>query len=373
MSSGGPSPNTESTSLWGDGSDSFCSAEGVGPCCASVLPQSEFACSGGPTVDGESETSEWVDAMETDSRQLSRRAFIGTMSGALFGIRALGQEARNLPRSDGTQLRFGVIADAQYVDAETRGSRFYRNSLRKLKACVDDLNTQGLDFVIHLGDFIDRDFQSFDAILPIYEKLRAPGYHVLGNHDYAVASDKKAAVPAKLGLQNAYYDFSIKGVRIVVLNGNDIGMIANPKGSPNYGKAQEFVRDLKARKAKNAVTWNGALGGEQLTWLRDTLADASRGKEKALIFCHFPVFPKDVHDLWNDDLVLSILESHDCVAAYLNGHNHHGNYGVRKGIHYVTLQGMVETESTTAYATLARTGPTWELKGHGREPDRRLT
>ena len=66
---------------------------------------------------------------------------------------------------------------------------------------MEHYNKLNLSFVVHLGDFIDRDFESFDKVVPIYNRLKAPHYHVLGNHDFEVADDKKALVPTKLGLK----------------------------------------------------------------------------------------------------------------------------------------------------------------------------
>lgn len=40
------------------------------------------------------------------------------------------------------------------------------------------------------------------------------------------------------------------------------------------------------------------------------------------------------------------------VAAYMSGHNHKGNYAHHKGCHYINFKGMVETETTSAYAVV---------------------
>jgi len=93
------------------------------------------------------------------------------------------------------KFSFGAIADCQYCQGPDRGSRKYKASQEKLKQCVEHFNQENLSFVIHLGDFIDRDFSSFDDLLPIYQSLHAPGYHVLGNHDFEVADEYKKQVP----------------------------------------------------------------------------------------------------------------------------------------------------------------------------------
>ena len=90
-----------------------------------------------------------------------------------------------------------------------------------------------------------------------------------------------------------------------------------------------------------------------------------------MLFCHFPVHPKNNHNLWNDDALTALLARYPCVAAYVNGHNHAGNYGKRDGIHYLTLKGMVDTEQTS-YAVIEIYADRLVVKGFGRETNRDL-
>ncbi|NWP89490.1 hypothetical protein GY985_24055, partial [Escherichia coli] len=80
----------------------------------------------------------------------------------------------------------GAIADAQYADAPDNGQRMYHTAPGKFAAAVADFNRQRLAFVVHLGDFIDKDWASYDAMLPIARRLRHPVHFVLGNHEFAV-------------------------------------------------------------------------------------------------------------------------------------------------------------------------------------------
>ena len=66
-----------------------------------------------------------------------------------------------------------------------------------------------------------------------------------------------------------------------------------------------------------------------------------------------------------------MIESFSCVKAYINGHNHKGNYGLKSGVHYLTIQGMVDTEETS-YAKVKVYDDRLELKGFGREGDRQM-
>ncbi|MBT4666373.1 MAG: hypothetical protein HOB63_07625, partial [Opitutae bacterium] len=150
------------------------------------------------------------------------------------------------PRPGSPLFRFGAVADCQYCEATSK-NRKYSLSPKKLTACVEHYNQMELSFVVHLGDFIDRDFSSFDKVVPIYNQLKAPHYHVLGNHDFSVVDDKKALVPAKLGLKQRYYDFTRKGWRFLAIDGNDVSLYAWPKDDPRTKAATEYHKSLKPR------------------------------------------------------------------------------------------------------------------------------
>ena len=264
-------------------------------------------------------------------------------------------------------LRFGVIADCQYCAVPRAGNRYYSKSVEKLRTCVEHLNGLELDFVVHLGDFIDRDWESFDAVVPIYDSLKAPHYHVLGNHDFSVADEQKASVPERLGMTSRWYDFTAGDVRFVVIDGNDVSLHAYPEGSAAWRRAAEYYE----ASGTGAPKWNGALGTEQMQWLDRTLADATAKGQRAFVLCHFPVYPEDPHNLWNATEVGELLERHDSFAGYLNGHNHAGNLGERSGRPYHTFHGMVDTE-TTAYSVVSLYDDRLEIEGIGRQPDRVL-
>ena len=262
---------------------------------------------------------------------------------------------------------FGAIADCQYCDGNSRGDRMYALSKQKLADCVTEFNTMDLAFVTHLGDFIERDFKNFDVLNPIFDQLTMPKVHVLGNHDFSVADHLKKDVPAKLGMPAKYYDYEVKGWRYVVLDGNDVSFHAYPDGSAEAKHASEYYIENKISSPK----WNGAIGAPQLAWLKTVLEQAQGDNEPVILFCHFPIYPENNHNLWNADEVMTLLESYPCVKAYINGHNHRGNYGKKGGIHYVTLKGMVETE-TNSYAVIKVSDDTIDIVGYGREKSRSL-
>ena len=307
---------------------------------------------------------------------ITRRELLGLIPAGMltFGMQKelyAAQKEQGAP-----ELSFGVVTDAQYGDFETQGVRYYRDSRKKMEECVNAMNRHTPGFVIHLGDFIDRDFKSFAPMLSVFQRLQMPAYHVLGNHDFAVDENSKGRIFTALSLDKrgtgkGYYDFLFGNWRFIVLNGNDVSVIANSKGSEKYEKALAMVEALKRVGAPNAQTWNGAPGDEQIKWLRETLARSQQSQEKVILFCHIPVFPKNVHNMFNDDEVLDIIDSYPNIAAYINGHNHAGNYDFRNGVHYLTVKGMVDTKENS-YAVIDLYKDSIRVRGYGREINREL-
>ncbi len=271
-------------------------------------------------------------------------------------------------------LSFGVVADIQYADRDTASGRHFRASVGRLERCVADLNSRDLDFTIQLGDFIDRDAASFDVILPIYDRLTMPRYHVLGNHDFPMPRDQ---VLGKLGLEAAYYTFAYDGWRFVVLDTVDIAMGGGwPEESENYRQARRWVEKLRAEGLSEDETCNRCgVGERQVQWLRDTLRQARERGERAIVFGHIPIVAGPGGEwalIYNHEDLREVLASAGCVAAYFNGHDHGGGYAHRDGIHYITVEGMVQGPDETAYATVDLFDDRIEIHGVGRTPSRKL-
>lgn len=267
-----------------------------------------------------------------------------------------------------TQLvfSFGVIADIQYADDVPYHNRYYRASLRKTNLAIATFNEWRPDFIINLGDLIDHQWQSYDQVLPLFEQLKAPVYHVLGNHDYEVEEGKKAEVPARIGTRN-YYAFSMKEWRIIVLDGNDVSLHAHVPGTTPHEAAAKLLKVLDETGRANANFWNGAIGNKQLTWLDNQLQKASENHEKVLICCHFPIYPAGRHNLLNDLEVRSLISRYDVVKAWCCGHNHDGNYGMLHGIHFINFRSIVETSDEYAFSIVRVYKDFLQVQGFGQE------
>jgi manganese-dependent ADP-ribose/CDP-alcohol diphosphatase len=263
--------------------------------------------------------------------------------------------------------RLGLIADCQYADENDNGQRMYRLSPGKLKAAVDDFNAREVDAIVQLGDFIDKDWKSFDALQPMVDAARAPWRFVLGNHDFSVDDTLKAKVAQRLKMPARYYSFGLGDWTFLALDGNDLSEYGWPQGSRELALSQRLHRELYAGKPD----WDGGIGPAQMAWIDQRLAAADRAGRKVALFCHFSVWPVNPHNLWNAPEVIALLERHPCVKAWINGHNHDGDQGFKAGIHYLNLKAMLDT-TQTSYAVASFHADRIEIEGVGRQASRTL-
>lgn len=269
--------------------------------------------------------------------------------------------------SQGPILKIGLVADPQYSDKPISGTRYYRESLWKLEEAVDTFNEEEVNFVQSLGDIIDDEWSSFDAILPIYDKL-IPGiesYHLLGNHDFSVDSIHLTGLLEKLSMSNYYYSYSKKGWRFIVLDANDYSYYSNPLHQHDVEVIDSYYENTKDES--NKQLWNSAIGEEQQCWLNNELDSANLLNEKVIVFSHLPIRPKgNMHNLWNDYEIVRIIENSSNVVAFINGHDHSGGYDFKNGVHYITLHGMVET-MINSYGILDVYNDHLVLRGYGNQ------
>ncbi|KHJ55986.1 phosphatase [Aureimonas altamirensis] len=297
----------------------------------------------------------------------------GTLLAASPALAASDGSSHRSP-SGGEPLRFGIVADPQYapVAPNLRSGRYYADSLRKLRQAIGAFNAEDLSFVATLGDIIDRHWDSFGDIMPVYDGLRHEARFVLGNHDFDVAAQYLPSVVAAARMDAPWYDFLKGDTRFIVLDGNDISLFSTPDGSERRALAEERLARLRETGASNAQGWNGSVGEAQMRWLDERLGAADAAGERAIVLCHYPVFPQNDHNLWNSGEIVDLVLSHRSFAVWMNGHNHAGNYGELDKRHFVNFRGMVDTPDTSAYAIVTLQADRMEIAGFGREENRTL-
>lgn len=267
-------------------------------------------------------------------------------------------------------LTFGIVTDAQYADQEPWNNRYFRNTPQKLYEASLVFNHERPAFVINLGDIIDQGYEHYEPVLAAFKQIQPLKYHVTGNHDFLVRQELKARVRQKLTPGGSWYRFDAGHDTFIVLDGNDVSLHAYAEGSHHYEQAQVYLKQLEKAQKPNAKSFNGAIGKKQLNWLQNTLQEAWQYNRRVFIFCHYPVYPQTYYNLWNDEALLALISRYPVVKAWMNGHNHAGNYGYQQGVHFINFKGMVEGEKTNSFAVIRLYPDRLVVEGHGNEENR---
>jgi predicted phosphodiesterase len=274
---------------------------------------------------------------------ITRRFFLRASATTLAGL-AVTPFSCTLQTTPGRRqdtARFGIVTDSHYADADTIGSRYYRQSLDKLTECVELMNAQKVDFLIELGDFKDQDnppmeqstIKNLQAVEKVFQRFNGPTYHVLGNHDVDSISKGQFLTNIKntdIDPVNRYYSFDFNGIHLVILDAN-------------------YRADGTDYDHGNFDWTDANIPPTELNWLRQDLVVA-RGP--TIVFTHQLLDGSGSVYINNAGDVRQILKQSGKVLAVFQGHHHSGSYSLIEGIHYYTLKAMVEGagEENNAYA-----------------------
>ncbi len=228
-------------------------------------------------------------------------------------------------------VRFGIVTDCHYADADTAGTRFYRHSLNKLTECVEAMNEQQVDFLVELGDFKDQDsppveqktLSYLQAVEGVFCKFDGPAYHVLGNHDQDSLSKAQVLTNIKntgINPGRSYYSFDFNGVHFVALDAN------YKSDGTDYDHGNFDWTDANIPPA-------------EIKWLKRDLT-TSRGA--VIVLIHQLLDGAGSHYVNNAAEVRQVLAQSDRILAVFQGHHHDGGYSLIEGIHYYTLKAVVE-------------------------------
>lgn len=281
-------------------------------------------------------------------------------------LRVYGQQERPV-------LRIGLIADIQYADKDTHGTRFYREALEKLRVGIAQLHTMPIDFTVVLGDFVDEGPKDLVAVSTVLDQSTAPVYKLLGNHDYdPIGHPDPYSLYQTYQMPASYYRVDTAGWRFIFLNTNELSLYATTPGTWQAAEYQRLVKRLKKEGRTNLKPWNGGVGKRQLKWLATQLREAKQRGYKVLVFTHHPLMPENNgHEALNNREILHLLVAYKKqVKAVFSGHNHAGAFAVQEGLPCITLEGMIETADQNAYGRLVIYSDRIEVLGIGRMTSR---
>jgi alkaline phosphatase len=271
------------------------------------------------------------------SHRIGRRAFLRGGTLFLAGSALLSGDLF-AATEDKPKLRCGLVTDLHYADKDSRGTRYYRESLTKLAEASEQFDKEKPDLVVELGDLID----GTDSVEVEKGHLRRiarefaaiPGQHhcVVGNH--CVNNLTKPEFLGIIGQEKSFYSFDANGYHFVVLDA-----CFTSDGVP-YGRKKVHIK------------WgDAAIPPAELEWLQ---ADLRQSPHKSIVFAHQCLDVIPPFGVKNGPAVRKLLEESGKVLAVLQGHWHRGNYQELGGIHYCTLKAVVEGSGpeNNAYAMM---------------------
>jgi predicted phosphodiesterase len=204
-------------------------------------------------------------------------------------------------------LRFGVCTDVH--------KDIMHDADERLAAFITEASGRQLDFIIQLGDFC-RPYDYNRGFMSIWESYEGDRYHVIGNHEPDGGFTRQQVVEY-LGMPGQYYAFEKKGIRFIVLDGNDV--------NPSPDKAPGYARFI---------------GDEQKKWLVKELAS---NDQPVVVFIHQSLEGEGIE---NRKEIRELLEKENERAGYtkviacFNGHHHTDYATLINGIYYIQINSM---------------------------------
>ncbi|CAN5192237.1 hypothetical protein BH11CYA1_BH11CYA1_23340 [soil metagenome] len=256
-------------------------------------------------------------------------------------------------------IKFALVADSHLGPEkmyEGQIRKLSRNTLPYLNELGEELKAlHKPNFVVQLGDLIEDsssqadDISNFQLGLNCFDGLPMPVLNVIGNHDQIHLSDSELGRLTQR--EKLFYSQDLNGMHCVVL----------------FSSSVEHT-DI-------------TISAEQRSWLQ---ADLAATAKPTLIFLHHPLDDQDLSgNVWFEKYpdycfvedrhqVRDILASSGKVCAVFNGHVHRNNLSTIDGIHYITVQSLVEKVgepdlASRAFATATVDGNRLVLDVHGED------
>lgn len=222
----------------------------------------------------------------------------------------------DLPREDDS-FTFVVFGDRTGGPAD---------GVSVLADAVRDTNLLEPDFVITVGDLVqgynqtDKWMDQMREYKGIMSELLCPWFPVSGNHDIYWRGEGKPQgeheYDYEMNFGPLWYAFTHKNCGFIALYSDE----GNPEtGEKNFNKPECNV-----------------MSPEQLSWLRQTLADF-KDLDQVFVFLHHPrwIGGNNYGDSW-EPVHKALLDAGNVTAVFA-GHIHYMRYDPRDGIDYVSL------------------------------------
>ena len=235
------------------------------------------------------------------------------------------------PPAKPAPLKMGLITDIHFgTDKQYEGQdrKLSSRALSLVRYLVNRMNGDiRPDFVVQLGDLIEdedaeTDEENYRTAIDAFKPLKMPMYHAVGNHEQVNLGLEK--IHSMLNYPKLYYSFDAQAFHFVVL--------------------------FSTSKAHTDIHVDAA----QRKWLAEDLEATDK---PTVVFIHHPIDDQDLTgSFWFEKYpkhcfveekveIRETLARSGKVRAVFSGHVHRNNLQTHDGIHYITVQSLVENMS----------------------------
>lgn len=224
-------------------------------------------------------------------------------------------------------MKIGIFTDSHYSSQEiTCGNRFNRKSLKKMSQAYDTFVSEKCDWVVCLGDLIDKEschekeIENLKVMAGVIHKSPIKTICLMGNHDAFAFTEAE------------FYE---------------ILKISKPDSIEKEGKTFLFLDACYFKNGRHYLPgdtdWTDTFYPHTED-LKKQIADAAG---EVYIFIHQNIDPHipENHRLYNFEEINHILQTSGKVKAVYQGHYHPGTKSKHNGIEYFSFSAMCENEN----------------------------
>ncbi|HBE71331.1 MAG TPA: hypothetical protein DDW52_24560 [Planctomycetaceae bacterium] len=231
------------------------------------------------------------------NQQTTRRRMLCQLSAVPSLLITLPRSAKaKLPNEE---IKLGMIADLHGGLAE--------DAAQRLDSFITAMASQRCDALVQMGDFAFPNAKHKDYAAK-FNAAHNEVIHVIGNHEFDFGL-KREDCYRHWNIEASYYTRDVGGIRLIVLDGNDLGSPIHRGGYPAY------------------------IGATQQRWLKEQLQSTD---QPVIILSHQPLAGHAAIDNASElQALLSKFASK--ILLCINGHSHLDAFHRKSGVAYLHL------------------------------------